>query len=64
MRRILCVIALICLVFMLAMPVLGANHASNIQFVAIINPDESCHVTMTVNLHIESNNGDLLFPIP
>lgn len=64
MRRIVLLLASICLVFVLAIPVFGANSASKIQFVAVVNPDESCQVSLTVSLHIETNPGDLKFPIP
>jgi len=63
MRKIICLVAALLLVFSLSMGVC-ASSATQIQTVATIAPDGVCQVTMTVSVQLDQSDPDLYFPIP
>ena len=64
MRRIILFLVSILLISALCIPVWGENKASKIQITANVSQNESCQVTVVATMHVEENNGELLFPVP
>ena len=64
MRRIITVLLGISLILVLSITAFGAEYASQINFFALVNQNESCQVTVTATLHIENNDGNIRFPVP
>lgn len=64
MRRLIVIFICLFAILGLSISVMGANEASQITVSATVNRDESCQVTLIAVLHIDSNRGDMPFPIP
>lgn len=64
MRRLTVLLIGILLIAGLCIPAWGANYASRYQITANVGANESCQVTVVATLHIETNNGQLTFPVP
>ncbi len=64
LRRFLVIFISMIMVFGFTFIVSADNEASAIAVVATVNQDESCQVTVTAKLHIDSNDGQMVFPIP
>lgn len=64
MRRIAVLLLILALFVAFSMPALGANYASQVNVNATVNPNESCHVTVTATLHIDTGTEELTFPVP
>ena len=61
MRRIL--IAILCLM-LLTTAVSAAGSVSSLQSNTVISTDGTCKVTLTLQLSVDGNGGDLRFPLP
>ena len=64
MRRFLICILLLVLMFSLAVSVSAETQASGVSTFATVTSDESCDVTMTVTIHLDTPVAELTFPIP
>ena len=66
MKRRLILLALLSLLLaaVLAVPVSAESMASRVDFTGTVNIDGDCLVTMLVNLHLESAEEKLTFPLP
>ncbi len=64
MRRIAAIFALLLLCSALCLPVAAASSATMVQSTAILSPEGSAQMNMTVSLHLDSDPGELYFPIP
>lgn len=52
------------LVCVVAIPVQGANYASQVNITVTVNPNESCLVNVTATLHIDDSTQEKSFPVP
>lgn len=64
MRKVMLAVLAVVLMIVFSVPVYGAQYASQVNVFAVVSQDESCQVTVTAALHIESNDGNLKFPVP
>ena len=64
MRRLAVFFTAALLLICMVLPVYAANTASNVQGVASVSADGSCHVNLTVAIHLDRPVEQLYFPIP
>ncbi len=64
MRRIAVLFALLLLCSTLCLPVAAASSATMIQSTAILSPEGSAQINMSISLHLDASPEDLYFPIP
>lgn len=64
MRRLACIFAAVLLMISISVPVYAATAATSVQGVAAVSGDGSCHVTLTVAIHLDTPVEMLTFPIP
>ena len=64
MRRLACLLAAVLLMICMTAPVYAATAATSVQGVAAVSSDGSCHVTLTVAIHLDTPVEDLTFPVP
>ena len=58
------VLLLCCLMGLMAVTASAESMATRVDYYATVNVDGDCMVTMTVNLHLEESNPELMFPLP
>ncbi len=63
MRRISILLLVLLLCGSLCLPV-AASSATMVQSTAILSPEGSAQMNMTVNLHLDASPGELYFPLP
>ena len=54
---------LLCL-FFIAMPVLAGSEATSLRSATAVSSTGECQVTLTVTVHLESADDNLVFPLP
>ena len=64
MRRFLLSVAVLVLIFSLALSVSAANEASSVSCHATVSSDESCDITVTAIFRLEEAVAELTFPVP
>lgn len=64
MRRTLLFVLTIGLLFALAIPVFGANEASQVNVSATVNQNQSCQVVASVTMTVDQADSRLRFPVP
>lgn len=64
MRRVTAVILMLILMISLACTVSAATGVTGGTITATVSPDSSCLVTVDLQLHLESGEQNLLFPLP
>ena len=64
MRRFILCVLLIALIISIPVCAHAATQATNVSTYATVSSDESCDVTMTVTIHLDSPVSKLTFPIP
>ena len=64
MRRVAVFFTAILLLISIAVPVFAATAATNVQGVASVSSDGSCHVNLTVAIHLDAPVEKLTFPVP
>lgn len=64
MRRLAVFFAAIALLISITVPVFAATAATNVQGVASVSSDGSCHVNLTVAIHLDIPVEKLTFPVP
>ncbi len=64
MRRIGALLAAVLLLLSIAIPVYAATGASSVQAIASVSSDGSCHVNLTVAIHLDTPVENLTFPVP
>lgn len=64
MRRIRGIILVFALLFALALPAGADTEVTSMRYQATIAGDGSAQITVTVNLHLETAQEDLTFPVP
>lgn len=64
MRRLICILCLISLLFSVSTTVFAVTGASSQQNLATVSSDGSCHVSLSLTLHLEEAVNKLYFPVP
>lgn len=64
MRRLMAAVWAIFLVCLFVLPASAESSATKVEMYCTVNSDGDCLVSMTVNLHMESPNESLMFPLP
>ncbi len=64
MRRIGAFLAAVLLLVCMAVPVFAVTGATSVQGVASVASDGSCHVNLTVAIHLDAPVDKLTFPVP
>jgi hypothetical protein len=64
MRRLAVYFTALLLLFSLAVPVCASTDVSKLSSFCTVSSDGSCHIAMTVTIHIEQAVDKLYFPIP
>ncbi len=66
MKRRLCMLVLVCCIAAVwfRVPASAASEATRADFTATVNIDGDCMVTVQLNLHLESEEPSLYFPLP
>lgn len=64
MRKFICMLCLMVLLFSVSTTVFAVTGASSQQNLATVSSDGSCHVSLALTLHLEEAVNKLYFPVP
>lgn len=64
MRKLTTVLICFIFIFLASCPVSAASGVTGGSFSATVSPDGDCQVTLDLQLHLESGNSDLAYPLP